>query len=156
MVTLPASARLTSLILDDDLLDNGRVVEIGRKSGKTSAARSFTGDYDVKVKNENMPNGVELWVWDDTTRKWLNDDIQLAAQAICLEEMLNRPVPKDAISHASSHRRREVMITADLRTLVEETRRCRECSLKEICQPEALAAQGKQQQQRQRLFNAEE
>lgn len=50
------------------LLDNGRVVGIGRKSGKTSAARSFTEDYDVKVKNENMPNGVELWVWDDTTR----------------------------------------------------------------------------------------
>ncbi len=24
-------------------------------------------------------------------RKWLNDDIQLAAQAICREEMLNRP-----------------------------------------------------------------
>ena len=71
MVTLPTSARLTSLILDDDLLDNGRVVEIGRKSGKTSAARSFTGDYDVKIKKENMPNGVELWVWDDTTRSLL-------------------------------------------------------------------------------------
>lgn len=108
-------------------------------------------------------------------RKWLNDDLQLAAQAICLEEMLNRPVPKGAIFHASSHRRREVAITPDLRRLVEETAaairamlasgklpppvndaRCRECSLKDICQPEALAGRAKQQQQRQSLLNPEE
>lgn len=107
-------------------------------------------------------------------RKWLNDDIQLAAQAICLEEMLDRPVPKGAIFHASSHRRREVAITQELRWLVEETAtairamlasgklpppvndaRCRECSLKDICQPEALADRAKQQQQRQSLLNPE-
>jgi CRISPR-associated protein Csd2 len=50
------------------LLDNGRVVEIGRKQGKANAARSFSDDYEVKVKSENVPSGVELWVWDDTTR----------------------------------------------------------------------------------------
>lgn len=108
-------------------------------------------------------------------RKWLNDDIQLAAQAICLEEMLGRAVPKGAIFHASSHRRREVAITPELRRLVEETAaairamlasgklpppvndaRCRECSLKDICQPGALAGRAKQQQQRQSLLNPEE
>ena len=108
-------------------------------------------------------------------RQKLHDDIQLAAQAICLEEMLNRPVPKGAIFHATSHRRREVAITLELRKLVEETAdairamlssgslpppvndaRCRECSLKDICQPEALAGRAKQQQQRQSLFNSEE
>jgi len=50
------------------LLDNGSIVEIGRKQGKTSAARSFADDYEVKVKAENLPGGVELWAWDDTTR----------------------------------------------------------------------------------------
>lgn len=108
-------------------------------------------------------------------RQKVHDDIQLAAQAICLEEMLNRPVPKGAIFHATSHRRREVAITPELRKLVEETAgairamlasgklplpandaRCRECSLKDICQPEALAGYTKQQQQRQNLFNPEE
>lgn len=108
-------------------------------------------------------------------RQKLHDDIQLAAQAICLEEMLGRPVPKGAIFHASSHRRREVAITPELRRLVEETAaairamlvsgklpppvndaRCRECSLKDICQPEALAGRAKQQQQRQSLLNPEE
>lgn len=91
-------------------------------------------------------------------RKWLNDDIQLAAQAMCLEDMLGRPVTRGAIFHASSHRRREVEITPELRRLVIETAeairamlltgklpppandaRCKECSLKEIFQPEALA-----------------
>ena len=107
-------------------------------------------------------------------RQKLHDDIQLAAQATCLEEMFDRPVPKGAIFHASSHRRREVAITLDLRRLVEETAaairamlasgklpppvndaRCRECSLKDICQPEALAERAKQQQQRQSLLDPE-
>ena len=107
-------------------------------------------------------------------RQKLHDDIQLAAQAMCLEDMLGRPVPKGAIFHASSHRRREVEITLELKRLVVETAdairamlasgklpppvndaRCKECSLKDICQPEALAGQGKQHQQRQDLFNPE-
>lgn len=104
-------------------------------------------------------------------RQKLHDDIQLAAQAMCLEDMLERPVPKGAIFHATSHRRREVMITPELRYLVIETAaairtmlfegklpspvndaRCRECSLKDICQPEALAERARLHQQRQKLF----
>lgn len=50
------------------LLDNGSIVEIGRKPGKTGAARSFAYDYEVRVNAESMPNGVELWVWDDAVR----------------------------------------------------------------------------------------
>jgi hypothetical protein len=87
----------------------------------------------------------------------MHDDIQLAAQAMCLEDMLGRPVPTGAIYHASSRRRREVVITpaygsssvetADaIRAMLASGRlpppvndaRCRECSLKDICQPEAL------------------
>jgi CRISPR-associated exonuclease Cas4 len=108
-------------------------------------------------------------------RQKLHDDIQLAGQAICLEEMLGCPVPRGAIFHATSHRRREMVVTSELRKLVEETvdairtmltsgklpppvndARCKECSLKDICQPEALAGQDKQRQQRQSLFNSEE
>lgn len=104
-------------------------------------------------------------------RKWLNDDIQLAAQAMCLEDMLGRPVTQGAIFHASSHRRREVEITPELRRLVIETAeairailltgklpppandaRCKECSLKEICQPEALAEKNRQRGLARALF----
>jgi CRISPR-associated exonuclease Cas4 len=104
-------------------------------------------------------------------RKHTHDDIQLAAQAICLEEMLGKPVPQGAIYHASSRRRRDVEIDADLRVLVEHTTeavrtciregrlpppvndaRCENCSLKEICQPEAIADARTQNRLRNELF----
>lgn len=106
-------------------------------------------------------------------RQKRHDDVQLAAQAMCLEEMLGRPVTHGAIYHASSRRRREVEITPALRALVVETAgairtmlasgrllppvndaRCRECSLIEICQPAALAGQNVQRELRAELFSA--
>lgn len=91
-------------------------------------------------------------------REKSHDDIQLAAQAMCLEEMTGKTITHGAIYHHGSRRRREVAITLELRVMVKETvnairamlvagklpppvndARCRECSLKEICQPEAVA-----------------
>jgi CRISPR-associated exonuclease Cas4 len=108
-------------------------------------------------------------------RKWLNDDLQLAAQAMCLQEMLGRPVMQGAIFHASSHRRREVSITPALRELVIQTAeairqmlaagrlpppvndaRCKECSLQEICQPQALGSRARQAALRQHLFSLDD
>ena len=92
-----------------------------------------------------------------TKRVKEHDDLQLAAQALCLEEMTGKPVPKGAIYHFSSRRRREVEITLALREKVAATlasireiiasgqlpkpvndKRCDQCSLKEICQPAAI------------------
>lgn len=92
-------------------------------------------------------------------RQRIHDDLQLAAQALCLEEMTGKPVPLGAIYHFSSRRRREVVVDAALRRKVEEATvavrgmftagnlpppvndaRCRHCSLIELCQPEILAA----------------
>lgn len=108
-------------------------------------------------------------------KKRLNDDLQLAAQALCLEEMLGRPVTHGAIYHASSRRRREVEIIPALHALVVETAeairamlaggrlpppvndaRCNECSLIELCQPAALAARRVQDELRADLFNTGE
>ena len=104
----------------------------------------------------------------------LHDDLQLAAQAVCLEEMTGRPVLRGAIYHHSSRRRREVAVTDELRTMVEETvsviramlaagrlpppvndKRCKECSLREICQPEAMAANRAVHDLRAKLFEAD-
>ncbi|MGC9216967.1 CRISPR-associated protein Cas4 [Acidithiobacillus sp.] len=48
----------------------------------------------------------------------IHDDMQLAAQAMYMEDMLWLPVLQGTIYHASSHRRREVDITENLRALV--------------------------------------
>ena len=55
-----------------------------------------------------------------TKRVKAHDDLQLAAQALCLEEMTGKPVPKGAIYHFSSRRRREVTINESLRNSVVE------------------------------------
>ncbi|MBI5908072.1 MAG: CRISPR-associated protein Cas4 [Burkholderiales bacterium] len=88
------------------------------------------------------------------------DDIQLAAQAMCLEAMTGKAVNEGAIFYASSKRRRVVPITPQLRVAVAQTaqairqmfataklppplaaeqaaKRCKACSLLERCQPEA-------------------
>ena len=86
-----------------------------------------------------------------------HDDLQLAAQALCLEEMFGKTITNGAIYHHTSRRRREVAITPELRQQVEDTvaairamlnvgklpppandARCKECSLNDICQPQAM------------------
>jgi len=107
-------------------------------------------------------------------RKWLNDDLQLAGQAMCLSEVLAKPVRRGAIYHISSRRRRDVEITTELQGRVEQAAaairamidsgtlppplndaRCRECSLKPRCQPELLGAGDRQHSLARRLFEAE-
>ena len=107
-------------------------------------------------------------------RQRLHDDLQLAAQAVCLEEMTGKPVPQGAIYHAASHRRREVFITTDLRARVEQATvavramlqsgqmpppvndaRCKECSLIDLCQPEMLNNRSLLHSLRQTLFDPE-
>lgn len=92
-------------------------------------------------------------------RKWDNDEVQLCAQAICLEEMLGVSSPAGAIFHVKSKRRRDVPFTPALRdqtrraaerlhALLKQTsapppvlhKKCKECSLHKVCMPELLAA----------------
>lgn len=83
------------------------------------------------------------------------DEVQLCAQAMCLEEMLAKPVPEGALFYGRNRRRQVVSFDNELRRLTEqaasdtrrlvalgqtpapvyESQKCRACSLKEICQP---------------------
>jgi CRISPR-associated exonuclease Cas4 len=91
-------------------------------------------------------------------RRFDNDDAQLCAQALCLEEMFGRPVTHGAIFHAASKRRREVEFTAELRATTEDAvaelhrlvatetvplavfkPACQECSLYRICLPQVTS-----------------
>lgn len=90
-------------------------------------------------------------------RRWDNDDVQLCAQGLCLEETLGTPVPKGAIYHAQSQKRRIVAFDAELRGLTERTAgrlrellkgdhvpeavlkpQCNGCSLREHCLPDVF------------------
>ena len=91
--------------------------------------------------------------------KWINDHVQLCAQALCLEEMLGISVVEGLIFHARSQQRAVVEMNHALRaeTLEAITRlralfdsgtvpppiltpRCEGCSLHEICLPELSRA----------------
>lgn len=87
------------------------------------------------------------------------DEVQLCAQALCLEEMTGRPVPQGALFYAQTKRRQIVPFDAELRALTEETAaaladilasqrtppptskksRCKACSLIGLCRPEIVA-----------------
>ncbi len=90
-------------------------------------------------------------------RRWDNNEAQLCAQALCLEEMMNVPVPCGAIFHIKSGHREEVEFDAELRSktiraaerlreLIERREtplakyhpKCKGCSLLEWCMPKAL------------------
>jgi CRISPR-associated exonuclease Cas4 len=91
-------------------------------------------------------------------RAFENDDAQLCAQGLCLEEMFGVPVEGGAVFHAASKRRREVEFTPALRKLTEDAAgglhqlaasgrvpaavfkpACEECSLFEICLPKGTS-----------------
>lgn len=86
------------------------------------------------------------------------DEIQLCAQALCLEFMLSQPVPAGALFYGKTRRRTEVIFDPELRllttqvisevktmidagqtpTAVYEAKRCDACSLIDLCQPRML------------------
>lgn len=53
--------------------------------------------------------------------EWLNDHVQLCAQALCLEEMMHSQIPLGYIFYAKSARREEVVFDEALRQHTEET-----------------------------------
>ncbi|CAM3496974.1 CRISPR-associated protein Cas4 [Paracidovorax anthurii] len=87
------------------------------------------------------------------------DEVQLCAQALCLEAMLDQPVADGALFYGATRRRQDVAFDGELRRLTLETieatramlasgttptaayqpRRCDACSLIDLCQPRLLA-----------------
>jgi len=51
--------------------------------------------------------------------EWLNDHVQLCAQALCLEEMMHTTIPVGAIFYVGSARREEVVFSETLRAHTE-------------------------------------
>lgn len=128
------------------------------------------GKADVVEFHADVPYPVEYK--HGSRRQREHDDLQLCAQAMCLEEMTGQAVPRGAIFHHKSRRRREVRFTPSLRTQVEETvtairvllaskrlppsvndRRCEKCSLKEACMPQVREEPGREKRLLVNLFD---
>jgi CRISPR-associated exonuclease Cas4 len=87
--------------------------------------------------------------------QWLNDHVQLCAQAMCLEERLGVEIPQGEIFYWANRRRERVLLDHELRAHTEATieqafallsagqlprpidhaAKCRDCSLEPICMP---------------------
>ncbi|MFY9825574.1 MAG: CRISPR-associated protein Cas4 [Thermoanaerobaculia bacterium] len=86
------------------------------------------------------------------------DEVQLCAQALCLEEMLGTAVPAGALFYGQTRRRHDVLLGDDLRRETEDAAarlhrllasgvtpapvrepKCDQCSLIDLCLPDAPA-----------------
>ena len=90
------------------------------------------------------------------------DEVQLCAQAMCLEEMRGRPIHEGALYYGKTRHRQAVVFDEALRQLTRETAKklhdfvraghtpapvwaagkCPRCSLLELCMPKKLAKSG--------------
>lgn len=121
-----------------------------------SEAHGLSGRADVvEVLGERSVQPVE---YKSGVRHGITADLQLCAQALCLEEMLGWPVPTGAIWYGGTRRRHMVRIDDDLRRttleIVDEIRRtmgagilpeaphdgrCTTCQLEPHCLPSIVS-----------------
>lgn len=116
-----------------------------RLTGRADVVEFRPGPYPVEYKRgKSKPNDC--------------DTVQLCAQALCLEEMLDSSIASGAIFYGNPRRRLEIDFTPELRKRTEDLAAtmhrlyrdretpaaipgpyCRNCSLVDVCLPEATA-----------------
>lgn len=130
-------------------------VRIARGLSLRSVALGVTGQADVVEFHDAQPFPVEYKRGRPKSHR--ADEVQLCAQAICLEEMFGRPVPAGALFYGQTRRRHGVSFDDDLRALTLQTAQavrrdivrshtprpvakpsCRRCSLMDLCCPQRL------------------
>lgn len=109
----------------------------------------------IEESGRESPNLIPVEYKKGRMGRWLNDHVQLCAQAICLEERLGISIPQGQLFYFGSRRREEVAFTEQLRqethAAVDRARRlvdagqlpdplttfakCRDCSLEPVCLP---------------------
>lgn len=125
-------------------------------SGKCDCVEAIPDENGCTIPFSDCP--VRLYPVEYKHGKLRNEEeyeVQLCAQAICLEEMFQTSIQEGAIFYVSSHRRQTVKLTEQLRAKVEELvqslatlrtqytvppaeegAKCTRCSLREYCLPE--------------------
>ena len=129
----------------------------------------LVGRSDVVEMRESGPFPVEYKVG---RRRATHADVQLCAQALCLEEMLGKPVTRGALYFREERKRYDVDLDAALRSrtlaVVDAVRRqltlqqvpeapnderCPNCSLINACLPTVVAESRRHERYRRDLFS---
>lgn len=150
---------------DEKIAEKRNGVIITRSMAISSQELGLSGSCDVVEFQEN-PDGIKLFKHRGLylpipieykrgkPKKNGEDELQLCAQAMCLEEMLVCQVPKGYLFYGETKRRTEVLFSDELResvrNMTEEMHQmyrrrytpkvktgpqCKSCSLKELCLP---------------------
>ena len=154
----------------DDSIEQG--IQIQRGLPLYSDQHGLVGKADLVEMRASGPYPVE---YKSGRRHGLHADVQLCAQALCLEDMYNVPVCVGAIYYATTRTRHEVDIGESLRSrtidLIERVRgmlqqqivpppvfdgRCRRCSLRDDCLPGVIANRARLRGLQSALFRVHE
>lgn len=152
---LTALGQIVHARTDERGRDNRRGVRVERSVQLRSTRLGLYGISDAVEWVNGTPRPVETKRGPVVER--LADQVQLCAQAMCLEEMLRTRVELGVLFYAATHKRVEVALTAELRERTEDAavrmhqlirnrevpapdfgRKCRNCSLQPICQPRVM------------------
>ena len=149
----------------------GRIMHDKADSNKFESRGNVRIDYSVPLRSLNLGliGKADVVEFHKVADKWIPfpveykrgkpksddcDKVQLCAQAICLEEMLNGEIESGALFYGQTRRRQDVVFDAQLRMETEDTankvreliasgltpkaeysKKCKQCSLLDLCMP---------------------
>ena len=151
---LTAEGRVLHERADDGKPESREGIRILRSVHVASTTLGIQGVADVVELREQRPYPVEYKRGRPKAHR--ADEVQLCAQAICLEEMTGHPVTEGALFYGTRRRRTVVAIDCDLRALtarvaseasealaegrvplpIYKADRCEACSLLDLCRPQ--------------------
>lgn len=156
-----AEGRILHERVDSGTADKRRSVRTVRGLSIRSLALGVTGKADAVELHGRAPDlrPYPIEYKRGKPKAHRADEVQLCAQAICLEEMLGCAVPEGALFYGETHRRTIVALDAELRALTAATAQavhamlasgrtpppepmpaCARCSLEPLCRPAAIHA----------------
>ena len=152
-----AAGRLLHEQVDSGQAETRPGVRIARSLALRSVALGITGKADVVEFRGRPARPFPVEYKRGKPKAHRADEVQLCAQAVCLEEMFGYPVPEGALFYGETRRRLAVPFDATLRTLTADTARlaremiatshtpapvytaaCKRCSMLALCQPARL------------------
>lgn len=152
-----AEGRLMHERVDSGQRETRPGVRVARGLAIRSLALGVAGRADVVEFQGKPPRPFPVEYKRGKPKAHRADEVQLCAQAICLEEMCGVEVPEGALFYGVTRRRLMVTFDAELRGLTARvagearanisalrtpppifTSACRRCSLADLCQPAKL------------------